>query len=56
MHQLDVVPELSVPPPAPAALRIARATGEALDGGRRSAPAGDDDSAAVLALWRHPGG
>nr|WP_276610825.1 maleylpyruvate isomerase N-terminal domain-containing protein [Kineococcus siccus] len=56
VHQLDVGPELDVPAPDPGALRIARATGEALDAARGSALARAADTAAVLALWRHPGG
>jgi hypothetical protein len=56
VHQLDAGVELDLPAAAPAALRIARATGVALDPGRAAALAGRTDAAAVVALWRTPGG
>jgi len=56
VHHLDAAVELDLPPAAPAALRIARATGEALDPAGAAALAGEPDAAAVVALWRGPQG
>jgi len=56
VHHLDTAVELDLPPAAPAALRIARATGVALDPVRGALLAAEPDAVAVTALWRGPGG
>lgn len=56
VHHLDTAVELDLPPAAPAALGIARATGVALDPVRGAVLATGPDAVAVAALWRSPGG
>ena len=56
VHHLDTGAELDLPAAAPAALRIARTTGEALDPGLAATVAAEPDAVAVAALWRGAGG